>query len=285
MTRKMRDSGVEWIGEIPEAWSIIKLKKISMLKTGTTPSTKDNDLFEGDFDWFTPADFYNGLILTNSKRKVNSKYAKENIIPIYPSNSVLIIGIGATIGKVGLIIKEASSNQQLTAIIPKRDIKGKYLLYVMSSGIDMIKDTALYTTLPILNNQTLGNFIIPKVELIEQEKIVNYLDNKCNKIDQTIEKEKQVIEKLKEYKQSVITEAVTKGLNPDVKMKDSGVEWIGCMPEHWGIKCIKHICSKEKYSIVDGPFGSDMKNEEYVDNRSEERRVGKECRSRWSPYH
>ena len=82
----------------------------------------------------------------------------------------------------------------------------------------------------------------------KQKAIADYLDNKCNKIDQTIEKEKQVIEKLKEYKQSVITEAVTKGLNPDVKMKDSGVEWIGEIPEHWLCKKLKGITNQ----IIDG---------------------------------
>lgn len=87
----------------------------------------------------------------------------------------------------------------------------------------------------------LNTVILPWANHFEQEKISNYLDTHCTLIDQTIEKQKQVIEKLKEYKQSVITEAVTKGLDPNVPMKDSGIEWIGEIPEHWKITKIKYF--------------------------------------------
>lgn len=257
MTRKMKDSGIEWIGEIPEEWKVVKLKKKADLKTGTTPSTKTQELFEGTLNWFTPADFYDGVVLTDSIRKLNENCIEDNIVPIYPPNSVLIVGIGATIGKVGFITKKASSNQQITAIMPKEDISGKYLLYMMVAGINFIRDTALYTTLPILNNQTLGEFMILDLPIINQKKIVDFIDNKCTKIDKTIKKEKEVIEKLKEYKQSVITEAVTKGLNPDAPMKDSGVEWIGEIPAHWQNRKLKSLLLEAM------KYGANESGEEY----------------------
>ncbi len=242
MTRKMKDSGVEWIGEIPEEWKVRKLRRYAYLKTGSTPSTKNKEVFEGDFNWFTPSDFNESLILNKSSRNLNKSFIKENIAPIFPLNCILIVGIGATVGKLGFTTGESSSNQQITAIIPKKCINPKYLLYMMLASIDVIKDTALFTTLPILNNQTLGNTIILILSKDEQTQIANYLDTKCTTIDQTIEKQKQVIEKLKEYKQSIITEAVTKGLNPDVKMKDSGIEWIGEIPEEWKVCKLKYCC-------------------------------------------
>jgi len=238
MTRKMKNSGIEWIGEIPEEWNIGKLKKYAYLKTGATPSTKNQEIFKGEFKWFTPGDFNESLILKNSFRHLNKDYVAENIVPIYPKNSVLIVGIGATIGKLGFTTEESSSNQQITAIMSKEDIDSKFLLYMMLASVDVIKQTALFTTLPILNNQTLGETLILNLPKKQQIKIANYLNHKCIKIDQIIEKQKQVIKKLKEYKQSIITEAVTKGLNPNVNMKDSGVEWI---PEHWDINHIKYI--------------------------------------------
>lgn len=253
----MKDSGIEWIGEIPEEWKVVKLKKKADLKTGTTPSTKTQELFEGTLNWFTPADFYDGVVLTDSIRKLNENCIEDNIVPIYPPNSVLIVGIGATIGKVGFITKKASSNQQITAIMPKEDISGKYLLYMMVAGINFIRDTALYTTLPILNNQTLGEFMILDLPIINQKKIVDFIDNKCTKIDKTIKKEKEVIEKLKEYKQSVITEAVTKGLNPDAPMKDSGVEWIGEIPAHWQNRKLKSLLLEAM------KYGANESGEEY----------------------
>lgn len=108
----------------------------------------------------------------------------------------------------------------------------------------------------ILNGENQGklNMLLPNLN--EQIRIANYLDNKCLKIDQTIEKEKQLIEKLKEYKQSVITEAVTKGLNPNVKMKNSGVEWIGEIPEEWNICKLGYI-SKMIVPMRDKPTAFD----------------------------
>ena len=92
-----------------------------------------------------------------------------------------------------------------------------------------------------LNNETLMNFPIVSPNYDTQHRIADFLDDKCGKIDRYIEKQQRIIDKLKEYKQAVITEAVTKGLNPDVSMKDSGIEWIGMIPEHWDVPEIKYL--------------------------------------------
>ena len=84
---------------------------------------------------------------------------------------------------------------------------------------------------------------VPFPDLIIQSRIANFLDDKCAKIDRYIEKQQQIIEKLNEYKQAIITEAVTKGLDPNVKMKDSGIEWIGEIQEHWDIRRLRYLGS------------------------------------------
>lgn len=128
-------------------------------------------------------------------------------------------------------------------------------------------------TIPSVNNVKLKNFLLPNPPLSEQKAIADYLDAKCAKIDAFIAKQKTVIEKLKEYKQSVITEAVTKGLNPAAPMKTSGVEWIGDIPEKWNVFRIKNVAflkgrigwqglKSDEYQ-EDGPFlvtGKDFKN-------------------------
>jgi len=107
-----------------------------------------------------------------------------------------------------------------------------------------------------MNFEQIGNTLIPYLPIEEQKQITNYLDTKCSKIDETIQKEKQVIEKLKQFKQCLITEAVTKGLDTDVKMKDSGVEWIGEIPEHWSVKKLKYLFRIKKN--IAGELGYDI---------------------------
>lgn len=238
--REMKDSGIEWIGEIPKDWDKGHLKYYTQIKTGGTPSTSNQVWFDGDVLWFTPGDFDN-ILLNDSKRKLSNLAVLFRVANLFPANTTMIVGIGGTAGKVGYTIKESYCNQQITALINKSNTYPKYITYLMLCFSDVLKDNALYTTLPILNNQFIGNFsiCIPK-KLSEQRKIADFLDSKCSEIDATAENIQKEISLLEEYKKSVITEAVTKGLNPDAEMKDSGVEWIGEIPKHWNVVAVKH---------------------------------------------
>ena len=138
-----------------------------------------------------------------------------------------------------------------------------FLISVLESGVHKKFRKAVVS---ILNKTRQGNIIVIVPPLQEQQQIVDYLDHETQQIDSLIDKTKQKIELLKEQRISLINKVVTKGLNPDVEMKDSGVEWIGEIPSHWVVKSIKHIKSKEKFSLVDGPFGSDLKSEHFVDD-------------------
>lgn len=233
--REMKHSGIEWIGEIPKDWDKGHLKYYTQIKTGGTPSTSNQVYFDGDVLWFTPGDFDN-ILLNDSKRKLSNLAVLFRVANLFPANTTMIVGIGGTAGKVGYTIKESYCNQQITALINKSNTYPKYITYLMFCFSDVLKDNALYTTLPILNNQFIGNFsiCIPK-KLSEQRKIADYLDTKCSEIDATAENIQKEISLLEEYKKSVITEAVTKGLNPDAEMKDSGIEWIGKIPKDWEV--------------------------------------------------
>lgn len=233
--REMKDSGIEWIGEIPKDWDKGHLKYYTQIKTGGTPSTSNQVWFDGDVLWFTPGDFDN-ILLNDSKRKLSNLAVLFRVANLFPANTTMIVGIGGTAGKVGYTIKESYCNQQITALINKSNTYPKYITYLMFCFSDVLKDNALYTTLPILNNQFIGNFsiCIPK-KLSEQRKIADFLDSKCSEIDATAEDIQKEISLLEDYKKSVITEAVTKGLNPDAEMKDSGIEWIGEIPKDWEV--------------------------------------------------
>ena len=208
-TVPMKDSGVEWIGEIPEGWEVTKIKKYCKLKTGTTPSTSNTDWFDGDFQWFTPGDFRENYILDKSSRCLSERAKEDGVAVMVPHNTVLIVGIGATAGKIGYTTVDCSFNQQITAISSK-NVLSKYLMYWMIANTKFLRDTALFTTLPILNNQTIGDYILifPR-DHKEQELIVQYLDNLCISIDSSIKEKQTLLDKLTEYKKSLIYEVVT----------------------------------------------------------------------------
>lgn len=206
--REMKDSGIEWIGEIPKEWGITCIKRFCKLQTGSTPSTANNEWFDGSLDWFTPCDFNEQYLLSNSQRKLSEKAKADNVATIIPENTVLIIGIGGTAGKIGMTTCECSCNQQITALITKK-LVGRYLMYWLIANTKILKETALYTTLPILNNETIGEYLLLVPFGSEQQEIADFLDCNCAKIDILIAKKEQIVSELESYKKSLIYEYVT----------------------------------------------------------------------------
>lgn len=208
--REMKDSGIEWIGEIPAEWDCTMMKRFCSFQTGSTPSTIHTEWFNGNIDWFTPSDFNEKYILKNSTRKLSQKAKDDGVITVVEPFTVMIIGIGGTAGKIGFTIDECSCNQQITAINTNEELNSKYLMYWMISNTKVLKETALYTTLPIINNQTIGEYlIIVPTRDNEQSEIVSYLDEKTAAIDSIIENKEQLISELEAYKKSLIYEYVT----------------------------------------------------------------------------
>ena len=206
----MKDSGVEWIGEIPEGWSVRRLKTLASFQTGSTPSTSNPEYFEGNINWFTPGDFGDSFYLTKSERTLSQATIDNGIISLYDNESILLVAIGATVGKIGLLKIPAYSNQQITAITLHEQTRAEYYAYWLQAAASSIKATANYTTLPIINNAHLGETLCPFVddELVQAE-IASYLRRQCAQIDSLILKNSDGIRKLKEYRQSLVFEAVT----------------------------------------------------------------------------
>jgi len=204
----LKDSGIEWIGEIPENWNVFQLKNISTIKTGHTPSTAHIENFNGNVNWYTPGDFVNETI-ENSSRKISECALQNEGIILFPVNTTLLVGIGGTAGKVCRILVEGYSNQQITALMANDKVDPVYLFYELTASRRYLKDNAMYTTLPIINNGYLGSlkFVIPNIKT--QKEIADYLDEKCGKIDEVISIKQRKIEKLQEYKKSLIYEYVT----------------------------------------------------------------------------
>lgn len=205
----MTDSGIDWIGEIPEGWSVMRLKNKYLLRTGTTPDNFE-DISEENVNWFTPSDIKEeGNVIYQSERKLSCRCIKENKIQLFPRGSLVFVGIGASAGKIGYAEVEGYSNQQITALIPQYGVYSKYFYYFMCADKKRLKDNAFYTTLPIINNSYLSQnkIIVPPIK--EQQEIADYLDKKCSEIDQLISIKQQKIVELKDYKKSLIYEYTT----------------------------------------------------------------------------
>lgn len=171
-------------------------------------------------------------------------------LKLFDKNSVVIAMYGATIGKLGIITFPTTTNQACCVMSCSKSLYNKYLFYVLYSARDYILTLSYGAGQPNISQETMKSFKLCCPDVVEQQKIADYLDKKCGEIDRVIETEKLVIEKLKEYKQSIITEAVTKGLDKSVPLKDSGIEWIGKIPQHWHRTKLKRVLSTP---IADGP--------------------------------
>jgi type I restriction enzyme S subunit len=203
-----KDSGVKWLGEVPEYWNIKNLRYVvDMMQTGTTPSTTVTAYYNGNINWFNPTDL-NNQVLINSTKQVTSKAIKEGACRMFPSDSVLIVGIGATAGKTSyLSSRDSSFNQQITGFHSKSN-DNKYLFYLIKSFNNTFLSIANYTTLAILNNDLFKAFTIVVPSLQEQQAIANYLDQATAKIDTLIEKQTKLIEILKEKRQSLVDKII-----------------------------------------------------------------------------
>lgn len=238
MTRAMKDSGIEWIGQIPENWKILKFKNIGTYINGYAFKPED---------WTSEGKAIIRIQdLTGSNNKPNY-YDKQLDIKYNVSNGDFLISWAATLDAFIWNKEDAWLNQHIFKAIPNRIMHNKYFFWLIKEAMqNMNNDNKHGIMMQHVTLNVFNNFLVPIPPISEQKKIADYLDKRCEKIDTAIDNQKQIIEKLKEYKQSLITETVTKGLNPNVKMKDSGIEWIGSIPEHWEIRKLSRLFKERK---------------------------------------
>ena len=181
---------------------------VTTVKTGTTPNT-ESEFLEDGFEWATPGDFTDGLQLQLTARRVSKEAVEAGEIPVFPSGSILVVGIGATAGRVALADRSVSSNQQVTAISPGSDVDRKFLAWQLWSRTDELRELAPYTTLPILNNEFLRSFVVKVPSLDVQLGIAQTLDLHWAKTATLQLRLRRQVELLHKHRQALITAAVT----------------------------------------------------------------------------
>ena len=209
---KMKDSGIEWIGEIPEHWNVSKVKWVAKtVKTGTTPPSGESKYFEGGVvPWYTPADFHDDQIgLSKSSRAITEIAIDDGECVLYPSLTVMIVGIGATLGKIGIAQIPSASNQQINSIVLSGDMNPYFFAYFLFVSTDAVKSYSNAATLPILNQAQTKSIPVPVPPREEQDQIVEMIKSQTSESDTMIAKEERLIELLQEYRTSLISEVVT----------------------------------------------------------------------------
>ena len=229
-----KDSGIAWIGNIPSGWSTIKNKYLySLLYSGGTPTASEGKFYtEEGCPFVAISDMSTTEYVTETKKHLTEDGIANKNLKILPSGTILY-SIYATVGVVSELMIDATINQAMLAIELKSKINKSYYKYNLKAMKDYIFSQANGNTQFNLNAEKVSNFVFCFPPLSEQQAIATYLNKKCGEIDSLISLQEEMISELQAYKQSVITEAVTKGLDPNVPMKDSGVEWIGMIPEIW----------------------------------------------------
>lgn len=233
MDREMKDSGIRWIGKMPSDWKIVSIKRKFTLFSGSTPKSEIEENWDGDIVWITPADYKTADKYVNrGKRNISDKGLNSCSATVIPSNSI-IFSKRAPIGSVSINTVPLCTNQGCIAGVPNDDVNVLFYYYVMSIYTEQFELYGSGTTFKEISAANFGDFKVVLPSYQEQKKIADYLDKKCDEIDSLVTDIQSQIDILEDYKKSVITEAVTKGLNPNVEMKDSGIEWVGLIPKHW----------------------------------------------------
>ena len=255
-----KDSGVEWLGEVPGHWSNVSLRWVSTRYSGGTPDKLNHDYWtDGTIPWLNSGAVNQGLISEPSTFITQEAYENSSAKWIPAGALVMALaGQGKTKGIVAQLKIPSTCNQSMAAIVPNEEMAPRFLYWWLASNYQNIRNMAGGDLRDGLNLELLGSIPCPLPAIEEQATISTFLDRETAKIDALVAEQQRLIELLKEKRQAVISNAVTKGLNPDVPMRDSGIEWLGEVPAHWRVGAIKYFVLAKNGSIKTGPFGSHL---------------------------
>lgn len=264
---KYKASGVEWLGEVPEHWEVAQLKRLATIRYGIgeppnyhlagTPLVRATNIHAGKL-------FDEGMVFVDP-----TEIPEQRIVWLI-GGDIIVVRSGAYTGDSAIISKDfGPSIAGFDMVLRCHSAQPQFIQFALLSKylkdgqIDLEKMRAAQ---PHLNSEELGASLVVLPNAKEQTRIAEFLDQETAKIDELVAEQQRLMELLKEKRQAVISHAVTKGLNPKAPMKPSGNQWLGEVPEHWEVKRLKHVKANEENAFVDGPFGSNLKSEHFVDN-------------------
>lgn len=235
-----------WLVGLPESWEIRKVKHFFTVVNGSTPKSSESTYWGGDITWITPADYKTEDKYICSSRKAITQEGLDSCGTSKVPAGSIIVSNRAPIGSIGIAEKELCTSQGCKSLVKIAEINEEYIYYylsVMSGPLNML---GRGTTFMELSSNDLANFRLPIPTVKDQNTIVQILNKKIAAINDVINKKANIIELLQEQRTAVICSAVTKGIDSTAKMKDSGVAWLGEIPEHWGVSKSQWLFSLRK---------------------------------------
>lgn len=237
---KYRDSGIVWLGQVPAHWSITRTKYVCDFSTGWTPPTGDASAYEGRNLWVNISDLGSRIIHDTAKR-ISDAAVRQAGIELSPAGS-LLFSFKLSIGQVSFAARDMYTNEAIATFRGSQALALAFAYYALPLFLSQNAAENIYGA-KLLNQQLMREaaFALPNVE--EQMAIASFLDRETSKIDALIAEQEKLIILLAEKRQATISHAVTRGLDPDAPMKDSGIAWLGAVPENWGVTRLKFVAS------------------------------------------
>lgn len=226
-----KDSGVEWLGDIPSHWQLRRIQESANIINGYPFESSKFNPTKG-----TP------LVRIRDIRNQKAEVCFDGFVPEVAviNNGDILIGMDGDFNVAKWAGGKAALNQRVACVRHENSITQSFLYYLLPFHMKIVNDLTYYTTVKHLSSNDILKTTFALPSEAELKSIVSFLDHETAQIDTLIEKQQTLIQLLKEKRQAVISHAVTKGLNPDAPMKDSGVEWLGEVPEHWNVSSLKH---------------------------------------------
>jgi len=208
---QMKDSGVEWLGQVPAHWEVVTVRRLATrVQTGTTPSSEPASAdTEVGMDWFTPGDFGSGVALNQAAKRISIAVVDGGEARVFPAGSVLVIGIGATLGRVGVALTACSANQQINAISPDDTVDPFFLAYALSVQEEIMRKLSNASTIGIMNQDRTKDLSLCRPPLQEQAAIVAGIGGELQNIDALASQAEAAITLLQERRAALISAAVT----------------------------------------------------------------------------
>lgn len=262
-----KDSGVEWLGEVPGHWQLAKLKHLARFAGGGTPSRDNPSFWGGSIPWVSPKDMKVASIET-AEESITEKGLGGSSTGLIPPGRVLMVvrsGILKHTIPVAINAVEVALNQDMKALDFSAGACSAEFFFRWVQGLNdflLLEWAKQGATVESIEHAYLAETLLPLPPAPEQAAIATFLDRETAKIDALVAEQQSLIALLKEKRQALISHAVTKGLDPDVPMKDSEVAWLGEVPVHWVVLALSRIATGR----CDGPFGSGIKSEHYTDS-------------------
>lgn len=264
---KYKASKLSWLGEIPDEWVEWKVSRLfNKITSGTTPKAGTPEYYEnGTIPWINTGDL-NDSYLFDCKNYITEKAFKDHsTLKICDVDTLIIAMYGATIGKTAITKFKACTNQACCNLSESNIVDTKFAYYWFLASKEDIINLSYGGGQPNISQDVIKTLKISIPSQSEQLTIVNFLDYKTNQIDKFIANRQKQIELLKEQKAGIINKAVTKGINPKSKMKNSSIEWIGNIPEHWMIGKTRRVLDILTDFTANGSFADLAKNVKYLD--------------------